>query len=114
MSSVHIFLITLVLGLAVALLVGLLGFLVGGLFLVAMIPIYGRGRWAAVAGSLVGFGAAWSLLIGLQLGRGGASDNDPLWVAVGVVPLVIGLAVALTLIIRRPPGPDGRAGDALP
>jgi hypothetical protein len=114
MSSIRIFLITLTLGLAVALLVGLLGLFVGGLFLFAMIPIYGRGRWAALAGSLVGFGAAWSLLIGLQLGRGSANGNDPIWVALGVVPMVIGLAVTLTLILRRPPGPGGRGGDALP
>jgi hypothetical protein len=114
MSPVRIFVTTATLGLAISLLVGFLGFVIGGLFLFAMIPLFGRGRWAAVAGSLVGFGIGWTILVGLQVGRGGTSGNDPVWVAVGVVPLVIGLAVALTLIFHRPPGSDGRGGDALP
>jgi hypothetical protein len=118
MTPVRIFFVTAALGLALSLLIGLLGFLIGGLFLFAMIPLFGRGRWAAVAGSLLGFGAGWTLLVALQLGRAGASGNDPLWLAVGFVPLVLGLTVtALLVALGRPTGPDGRGGrggDALP
>jgi hypothetical protein len=118
MTRLGIFLVMAILGLAISLLVGTLGFLVGGLFLFAMIPLFGRGRWAAVAGSLLGFGAGWTLLVALQLGRGGTSGNDPFWLAVGLVPLVLGLAVTVLLVVlgrpTRPTSPGDRGGDALP
>jgi hypothetical protein len=114
MTPVRIFFVTAALGLALSLLVGLLGFLIGGLFLFAMIPLFGRGRWAAVAGSLLGFGAGWTLLVALQLGRAGASGNDPLWLAVGLVPLAIGLAITTALALFATRGSDDGGGDALP
>jgi hypothetical protein len=114
MTPMRIFLATAALGLAVSLLVGLLGFLVGGLFLFAMIPLFGRGRWAAVAGSLVGFGAGWTTLVALQLGRGGSSGDDPLWLAVGVVSLAIGLVITAALAVLATTHSDDRRGDALP
>ena len=79
--------------------------MIGGLFLFAMIPLFGHGRWAADPPACrVGFGIGWTILVGLQVGRGGTGGNDPVWVAVGVVPLVIGLAVALTLIFESAAG----------
>lgn len=114
MTPIAIFLVTAVLGIAASLLVGLLGFLVGGLFLVAIVPLYGRGRWAAVAGSLLGFGIGWTLLVSLQLGRGGTSGNDPLWLGIGLVPLAIGLTVTIALGARAMARADDHGGDALP
>jgi hypothetical protein len=114
MTPTRIFFATATLGLAISLLVGMLGFIVGGLFLVAMVPLFGRGRWAAVAGCLVGFGAGWTTLVLVQLDRGGSSGNDALWLGIGVVPLAIGLAITTAVAVLATTRPGDRGGDAVP
>ena len=114
MTPIRTFLATAALGLAISLLAGMVGFVIGGLFLFAMIPLISRGRWAAVAGSLVGFGAGWTALVALQLSRGGTSDKDLMWLAVGVVPLAVGLIVTTILVVLAMRRANGPGGDALP
>jgi hypothetical protein len=64
------------------------------LFLLLAVVLVHRSRHVvALSGLLVGFGALWLFLMSRQLTSGGTTGNDPLWIAVGVVPLVLGSAV---------------------
>jgi hypothetical protein len=89
-----IWLIALVLGGADALLVGLGGPL-GLILLVAALPLAWRGGALGLAGLFIGFGGLWLLLMANQLASGGQLADAGRWLAVGAVPLAIGLAAAL-------------------
>lgn len=117
MTRPLLFVATVVLGAATSLILGAFGPLFGGVFALAIAPFLARGGGLAIAGSLVGFGSAWTALVALQLGRGGTSSNDTTWLAVGIVALVLGLALLGSVIAsasRRRVDPRGRGGDALP
>ena len=86
--------ITLVLGGAGAVLAGI-GGPFGYVFLVAALPLAWRGRALGLAGLLVGFGGVWLLLMAHQFASGGRLADPAPWLAVGAVPLAIGLVLAL-------------------
>jgi hypothetical protein len=54
----------------------------------------------ALSGLLTGFGGLWTYLEVRVFTSGGMQDNGTFWLAVGLVPLVIGLTV-LALVARR-------------
>jgi hypothetical protein len=60
------------------------------------------GGLAAVSGELTAFGALWLALIARESASGGTLDNATFWAAVGVVPLLIG--VALLIWVLAAPG----------
>jgi len=64
------------------------------LIVTAVLVVLPRRRVAA-SGVLVGFGLLWLLLVGWQFASGGRSDAWPLIFAVAVVPLVVGLGLAV-------------------
>jgi hypothetical protein len=91
---------TAVLGLAASLLVGS-GGTIGFVFVILSLPlVLRRPRLVALSGFLAGFGGTWSLLMGFQLASGGRLENADLWLAVGIVPLIIGLALGAWLLAR--------------
>jgi hypothetical protein len=54
-----------------------------------------------LSGLLTGFGANWLFLIANESGSGGTLDNAAFWVAVGVVPLIAGLAILSGIALRE-------------
>jgi hypothetical protein len=54
-----------------------------------------------LSGLLTGLGAIWLFLIANESGSGGTLDNAGFWVAVGVVPLVAGLAILSGIVLRE-------------
>jgi hypothetical protein len=78
-----------VFGLIPAILIGLL-----------MIPISRRLGGTPVAGALTGFGALWLVLVLAQARSGGVLENAAFWIAVGVVPLVVGCAATAGLVVH--------------
>ena len=92
---------TAVLGAAASLIMGI-GGLAGGIFLLLALPLVVRGtRLVALSGLLTGFGAFWLVMMGRQFSSGGSLDNSPLWLAVGIVPLVIGLVLTVPVAWRQ-------------
>ena len=54
-----------------------------------------------LSGVLTGFGACWTVLVLRIPATGGSLDNLAFWLAVGLVPLVVGLAaLAATTLLR--------------
>lgn len=86
--------ITLILGGGDALLAGI-GGPPGYVLLAAALPLAWRGRLPGLAGLLVGFGGVWLLFMANQLASGGRLSDPAPWLAVGAVPLAIGLVLAL-------------------
>lgn len=78
---------------------GLIAFLLTVL-LVVLLALRSRDRVVALSGLLTGFGAVWSFLMAGQVGSDGATDNFSLWIAVGVVPLVVGCALIVPIVAR--------------
>ena len=78
----------------VAVVASALGMLGALLALLLAIPLIRRseGRFA-LSGLLTGFGALWLILMEREFASGGVLDGAPFWVAVGVLPLVIGLGL---------------------
>ena len=76
------------------------GLVVALLFLILLVPLLVRGGLAALSGLLTGFGSFWSILVARQLASGGTTDNVAFWMAVGVVPLVIGATLLLPIVAR--------------
>ena len=91
---------TAILGLAASLLVGA-GGVIGFLFVILSLPlVLRRPRLVALSGFLSGFGGTWLLLMGRQFASGGMLDNAAVWLAVGIVPLIIGLALGAWVLAR--------------
>jgi hypothetical protein len=68
-----------------------------------VVPLARRpGGLAAVSGELTAFGALWFVLIAQESASGGTLDNATFWAAVGVVPLLVG--VALLIWVLAAPG----------
>jgi hypothetical protein len=89
--------------LAVAvILAGLLGLMFAILVALLAIPLSRRedGR-VGLSGLLTGFGAIWLFLIANESASGGTLDNAAFWVAVGVVPLVAGVAILGGIMLRQ-------------
>jgi hypothetical protein len=78
---------------------GLITFLVT-LLLLVLLALRSRSSNVAMSGLLTGFGAVWSCLIAGQLTSEGATDNAGFWLAVGVVPLIVGCAMAVPVVAR--------------
>jgi hypothetical protein len=71
------------------------------LFVLLAIPLVVRGDHAvALSGLLTGFGAFWSFLMARQAASGGTTDNAPFWIALGIVPLVLGCALTVLTAAR--------------
>lgn len=99
MNRLLLWITTAVLG-AVATLMTSFGLVAALLFLVLAAPLVLRGRVVALSGLLTGFGAFWSFLMARQFASGGTTDNADFWIAVGVVPLLIGCALLVLLAGR--------------
>lgn len=84
----------LLLGLIGAVVYGVLGPLGGIPYALALIPVVVRGRAVALGALLVGFGGMWTGMMVNQFRSGGTTgENDAAWLAVGLVPLAIGIAI---------------------
>ena len=67
------------------------GLVAASAFLLLAVPwILRADRVVALSGLLTGFGAFWTFLVARQFASGAATDNAAFWLAVGVVPLVLG------------------------
>jgi hypothetical protein len=101
MNHLLLWVTTVVLGAAAALMTGLAGLLGSIVFLLLVAPLVVRGHHlVALSGLLTGFGAFWLLLMERQFASGGTLDNAPVWTAVGVVPLVIGCTLLALVAVR--------------
>jgi uncharacterized membrane protein len=91
-----------VLGIVVAVLWGVGGPFVAGLFALLTLPLITRAdRLVAVSGLVLGFGAIWLLLMARQALSGGALDAEAAWVVVGALPLTVGIVALAAAIGRR-------------
>jgi hypothetical protein len=104
MNPVLLWVTTVVLGLAASLLVGVGGVL-GFVFVVLAGALVLRGaRLVALSGLLTGFGGSWLFMMERQFASGGRLDNADFWLAIGTVPLVIGVALAVGVVVIRARG----------
>jgi hypothetical protein len=79
------------------------GPLVAFLTLLLAIPvIVRRPHLVALSGLLTGFGGLWTYLLVRMVASGGTQDNGTFWLAVGLVPLAIGLALLAFVARHRP------------
>src|SRR5664280_181681 len=102
MSRQSLWLLGAALGIATVLASALM-FLVAVIVALFIVPLARRpGGLAAVSGELTAFGALWFALIAQESAAGGTLDNATFWAAVGVVPLLIG--VALLIWVLAAPG----------
>jgi hypothetical protein len=77
------------------------GLLAAILFLLLAVPLILRGdHVVALSGLLAGFGAFWSFLMARQAASGGTTDNADTWIALGLVPLVVGCALMVLIVTR--------------
>lgn len=93
---------------------GSFGPMIGGFFLLLLIPFVVRGGLPLLSGMLVGFGGIWTGLTLSQFDRGGVTGNGGLWLAIGLVPLIAGVGILLLALIRNRPTADGGGADAVP
>jgi len=91
----------LVFGAGIALLTGLLGVGVGAILFVVAVLIVRRERFAAWSGLLLGFGATWLAVLARQATSGGHLEDSTPWLALGIVPLAVGLLMALVRLVRH-------------
>lgn len=74
-----------------------------GVLALALVVVVRSGGLVGLSGLLTGFGATWVSLIARQLS---GADNDLVWLAVGLVPLAVGLAFLAFLVRNDPPSPS--------
>ncbi|MEX2184509.1 MAG: hypothetical protein WEC14_08675 [Chloroflexota bacterium] len=99
---------TAVLGAAATLMTSF-GLLAAILFLLLTVPLILRGdHVVALSGLLTGFGAFWSFLMARQLNSGGTTDIAEFWIALGVVPLVLGCALIVLIATRTRSASESR------
>lgn len=102
MKPLALWIVCFVLGAGDALLFGIGGVIFGGIFFVLALPLSFRGDRASVlSGLLVGFGATWLTLMANQFATGGQLDDPVPWLALGIVPSVLGVLLALVRIVRH-------------
>ena len=101
MNPLALWIVCFVLGAGDALLTGFLGVIFGGIFFVLALPLAVRGdRASALSGLLLGFGTVWLAMMARQFATGGHLDDPTPWLALGIVPLALGLLVALVRILQ--------------
>ncbi|HEX7345216.1 MAG TPA: hypothetical protein VF253_00390 [Candidatus Limnocylindrales bacterium] len=100
--QLRIWLIALALGAGAAALFAVIGFL-GFFFVLLIVPGMSARTWlAAMSGALMGFGGVSLALLARPPDMGGAGDQGTIWMLLGVVPLVVGIALgALAWIASR-------------
>jgi hypothetical protein len=101
MKLLGMWVVGLVLGAGVALLTGLLGVGAGAILFVLAVLIVRRERFVAWSGLLLGFGATWLAGLARQATSGGSLEDSAPWLALGIVPLAVGLLMALVQIARH-------------
>ena len=87
-----------VFGIAGSVLAGVGGTIGYALLIVAVVLL--RPKLNALAGLLTGFGGFWLFMMSRQLASGGELDNLSFWLAVGAVPLAVGLALTGWTLVR--------------
>lgn len=98
MHALLLWVTTVVLGLAASLLIGV-GGVIGFAFVVLAVPLLLRGpRLVGLSGLLTGFGASWLCWMQRQFASGGRLDSADFWLAVGIVPLVIGVTITVAIL----------------
>jgi hypothetical protein len=86
---------------AAAIVVSAFGLLPMLLTFLLAVPLINRPAGSvALCGLLTGFGGLWLFLIAAETASGGVFDDAEFWVAVGVVPLVVGLGLLAGLLVR--------------
>jgi hypothetical protein len=95
MLPLRLVLTGLLVGAVAGVLVAAFGPLYGGVFLLALVPFGVRAGARAVPAELVGFGAVWTTIVARHLVGGGSSGDAALLIAVGVIPLIAGMLLAL-------------------
>jgi hypothetical protein len=102
MNRLLLWITTAVLGTAATLMTSLAGLPGSLLFLLLATPLIVRGDHAtALSGLLMGFGASWPFLMARQFATGGTLDNAGVWMAVGILPLLIGCALLGLVAVRE-------------
>jgi hypothetical protein len=91
----------LLVGAGAAVLVAAFGPLYGGVFLLPLLPFAVRGGVRAMPAELIGFGVVWSALIARQMLGGGLSGDHASLIAVGVIPIGVGMLLALLATMSR-------------
>jgi hypothetical protein len=114
MNRATLFLPGLGFGAALVVFLGYFGLMIGGLFLLLLAPLVVRGGLPVLSGMLVGFGGIWTGLTLTQFDRGGATSDGGPWLAVGLVPLIVGVGILVLALVRNRPTPDGGGVDAVP
>ena len=100
MNRLLLWITTAVLGVTATLMTSF-GLLAALLVLLLAVPLILRGdHVVALSGLLTGFGAFWSFLMAGQFASDGATDNAGFWIAVGIVPLVLGCALIVPIAAR--------------
>jgi hypothetical protein len=90
-----------VLGIAAAWVTGF-GILAALLFLLLSAPLAARSPLVVFSGLLLGFGAFWTFLMARQFGSGGTlGGGSTFWLALGIVPMAIGLVLLAFLAWRE-------------
>jgi len=64
----------------------------------------------ALSGLLTGFGGSWLFMMERQFASGGRLDDADFWLAVGIVPLGIGIALAAAVVVTRATSALGTGG----
>ena len=101
MNPLLLWVTAVVLGFAASLLLSV-GGVIGFAFVILAAPLVARGpRLVALSGLLSGFGASWLFSMQRQFASGGRLDNGDFWVAVGLVPLTIGVALSAAVAQER-------------
>jgi hypothetical protein len=54
----------------------------------------------ALSGLLTGFGAIWLMLLARQASSGGVLDDAVFWIAMGVVMLLVGLVLLVSVAVQ--------------
>ena len=100
MNRLLLWITTAILGAAATLMTSF-GLVAALLFLLLAVPLVLRAEHVvALSGLLTGFGAFWSFLMARQFASGGTTDNSDFWLAVGLVPLVLGCALVVVVAAR--------------
>lgn len=100
MNPLLLWITTAVLGAAAVLITSIGGLLGSVLFLLLASPLVIRGNHAvALSGLLMGFGGLWSFAMARQFATGGTLDNAQFWIAVGIVPLAVGIALLAIAVV---------------
>jgi hypothetical protein len=98
MSKATLWILGVLLGLVIVLATALTLFVALAVAL-ALLPLARQpnGR-AAVSGALISFGALWIFLISAESSSGGTLDNANFWLAVGLLPLALGLILLAWMV----------------